>query len=261
MSVTTPHSPRAAQEIYLGVVGFTTLEQKIIQSACTVINAKHRRNAQKVYTVSLVESTSAPEVHIYLVDTKQHPVTQSRQWVKTRHPEAAIIFAGEAELLTDKPNEYTLHRKNWMRPLIVCIEQIADQMQPAPQAAAPVKTCLIVDDSELVRTQMEMLLQEVQVGMEFAEDAETALRMVRSKRYDLIFLDVMLPEMDGYKACKLIKADPTTKMTPVVMLTSKRSPFNKIHGALVGCDRYLTKPIAVAKVHQVLQQYALLAQA
>jgi CheY-like chemotaxis protein len=145
------------------------------------------------------------------------------------------------------------------------IKQIADKLgsdtTPITPPAVPAKTCLIVDDSQLVRTQMEMLLQGYQLGTECAEDAETALRMVRSKQYDLIFLDVILPEMDGYKACKLIKADTTTRTTPVVMLTSKRSPFNRMHGALVGCDRYLTKPVDPAKVHAVLQQYALIAPA
>jgi twitching motility two-component system response regulator PilG len=61
--------------------------------------------------------------------------------------------------------------------------------------------------------------------------------------------------MDGYKVCKLIKAEKTTRSTPVVMLTGKTSPFNKVRGVMAGCDRYLTKPVVAEELRTVLRKY------
>ena len=122
------------------------------------------------------------------------------------------------------------------------------------------KRCLVVDDSHLLRSHMELLLSAYGLDAEFVEDAEAALLLARSKPFDIIFLDVMLPEMDGYTACKLLKKSmPATPPVPVVLLTSKRSPFNKMHGALVGCDKYLTKPLNPSKLYSVLSDFGLTA--
>ena len=81
--------------------------------------------------------------------------------------------------------------------------------------------------------------------------------MVDMKHYDIIFLDVVLPGMDGYQVCKNIKRNPVIKHTPVVMLTSKSSPFDKVRGSMAGCNAYLTKPVDYDKFHHVLDQFML----
>jgi twitching motility two-component system response regulator PilG len=73
--------------------------------------------------------------------------------------------------------------------------------------------------------------------------------------YDIIFLDVILPGADGYQVCKHIKKNPLLKQTPVVMLTSKASPFDRVRGSLAGCDTYLTKPVDYQEFKQVLEKY------
>ncbi len=258
LSASTPY--KTMKDIRLGVIGFAPTENMLIKGTCKLLNMTNKKSVKTVDNIDVVDIHGSQDVDIYIVDANQSPVEESRQWVKARQAKAAIIFVGAEEYAIKTPGEYILDRKNFGGPLFKLIEKIADTLHSDPYVP-PAKMCLVVDDSQLVRTQMEMLLQEHQLATEFAEDAETALRMIRGKCYDIIFLDVILPEMDGYKACKLIKADPATKKTPVVMLTSKRSPFNKMHGALVGCDRYLTKPIEPDKVHKVLQQYAILAKA
>ena len=80
---------------------------------------------------------------------------------------------------------------------------------------------LVVDDSLSVRTQMDLCLRLHDMSVDLAEDAETALELIEKGNYDVIFLDVVLPKMDGYKVCKLIKSKKTTRSTPVVMLTGK----------------------------------------
>ena len=114
---------------------------------------------------------------------------------------------------------------------------------------------LVVDDSLSVRTQMDLCLRLNDLSVDLAEDAEEALELVEKGRYDVIFLDVVLPEMDGYKVCKLIKGNETTRSTPIVMLTGKTSPFNKVRGVMAGCDRYLTKPVDAEELRNVLHEY------
>ena len=114
---------------------------------------------------------------------------------------------------------------------------------------------LVVDDSLSVRTQMEMCLRLHDVAVHLAEDAESALEMVEGNEYDVIFLDVVLPEMDGYKVCKLLKSREATRAIPIVMLTGKSSPFNKVRGVMAGCDRYLTKPVDAEELRGVLEIY------
>ena len=114
---------------------------------------------------------------------------------------------------------------------------------------------LVVDDSLSVRTQMDLCLRLHDLSVDLAEDAEEALDLVEVGHYDVIFLDVVLPEMDGYKVCKLIKSNATTRSIPIVMLTGKTSPFNKVRGVMAGCDRYLTKPVDAEQLKTVLHEY------
>jgi twitching motility two-component system response regulator PilG len=114
---------------------------------------------------------------------------------------------------------------------------------------------LVVDDSLSVRTQMDLCLRLHDMSVDLAEDAETALELIAKGNYDVIFLDVVLPKMDGYKVCRLIKSEKTTRSTPVVMLTGKTSPFNKVRGVMAGCDRYLTKPVVAEDLKTVLHEY------
>lgn len=102
---------------------------------------------------------------------------------------------------------------------------------------------LVVDDSTTVRRLMDLTLRPMGIDVEFADRGEDALVLARNRAYDIVFLDVMLPGIDGYRVCKTIKGDKATKHTPVIMLTSKDSAFDKVRGIMAGTDVYLTKPI------------------
>ena len=127
-----------------------------------------------------------------------------------------------------------------------------DQSQTAGSALgtrAPIKA-LVVDDSTTVRRLMELTLGNIGVHLDYAERGETAIAMAQAKRYDIIFLDIMLPGIDGYRVCKTLKADKRTKMTPVVMLTSKDGAIDKVRGIMAGTNVYLTKPL---ERHELIQ--------
>ena len=102
---------------------------------------------------------------------------------------------------------------------------------------------LVVDDSSTVRCLMELTLSPIGVALDFTDNGEDAVALSSQRHYDIVFLDILLPGIDGYRVCKAIKGDKRTKNTPVVMLTSKGSSIDKIRGIMAGTSVYLTKPL------------------
>ena len=116
---------------------------------------------------------------------------------------------------------------------------------------------LVVDDSLMVRSQISRELLTYNLQADVAETGEEGLDKIETTRYDIIFLDVVLPGIDGYQVCKNIRRNPESKNIPIVMLTSKSSPFDKVRGSMSGCSAYLTKPVDLDKFQQVLDKYIL----
>lgn len=115
---------------------------------------------------------------------------------------------------------------------------------------------LVVDDSAPVRKQLELILGEQGVHVHCADNGELGLHLLTTQHFDLIFLDVVLPGADGYQICKTIKKNKQKQRVPVVMLTSKSSPFDRVKGSLSGCDSYLTKPVDAKKLVDVLHKHS-----
>jgi DNA-binding response OmpR family regulator len=106
-------------------------------------------------------------------------------------------------------------------------------------------TVLIADDEQHIRLLIEQTLEELEdagVELQTASDGETALDIVRNQRPGLVFLDVMMPKLNGFEVCRAIKADPALAGTTVVMLTAKGQAYDREEGLASGADRYLTKP-------------------
>lgn len=136
---------------------------------------------------------------------------------------------------------------------VVSRAQEAATSAPIPTASAP--TALVVDDSLPVRKQVEMELKLNGINADLVESGEKALDAIKDKKYDAIFLDVMMPGINGYQTCKAIKADPVNRHTPVIMLTGKSSSFDKVKGKFAGCDSYITKPVGRTDFQKIVQQY------
>ncbi len=120
---------------------------------------------------------------------------------------------------------------------------------------------LCVDDSPLMRTFLQNKLQPYGIQPEFAASGEEALFKISKQHnakqpYDLVFLDVMLPGMDGYDVCKMIKKNKDNALMKVVMLTSKDKTFDKIRGTMAGCDGYLTKPVDELKLRAIIERHS-----
>jgi twitching motility two-component system response regulator PilG len=117
-------------------------------------------------------------------------------------------------------------------------------------------TVLVVDDNATVRAFMQAKLAPFKFEVDFAETGEQAVGLTGSREYACVFLDVVMPGIDGYQVCKLIKGNKQAiKKTAVVMLTSRSSPFDKLRGSLAGCDEYLTKPLDEDRLLEVIAKF------
>jgi len=101
---------------------------------------------------------------------------------------------------------------------------------------------LVVDDSKTIRRTAETLLTKEGCQVFTAIDGFDALSKIADHQPDLIFVDIMMPRLDGYETCSLIKHNKMFKNTPVIMLSSKDGLFDRARGRIVGSEQYLTKP-------------------
>ena len=101
---------------------------------------------------------------------------------------------------------------------------------------------LVIDDSNTIRRSAELFLRQAGYDVILAEDGFDALAKISDYRPQVIFVDIMMPRLDGYQTCALIKQNPNLKSTPVIMLSSKDGVFDRARGRLAGSDQYLTKP-------------------
>lgn len=101
---------------------------------------------------------------------------------------------------------------------------------------------MVIDDSNTIRRSAEIFLLQAGYQVVLAEDGFDALAKIADHQPDVIFVDIMMPRLDGYLTCALIKKHAKFKSTPVVMLSSKDGLFDRARGRMVGSDQYLTKP-------------------
>jgi twitching motility two-component system response regulator PilG len=120
--------------------------------------------------------------------------------------------------------------------------------------AGPVKV-LVIDDSNTIRRSAEIFLRQAGFDVILAEDGFDALAKISDHQPRVIFVDIMMPRLDGYQTCALIKQHPRLKSTPVIMLSSKDGVFDRARGRLAGSDRYLTKPFTKEALIDAVNEY------
>ena len=116
-------------------------------------------------------------------------------------------------------------------------------------------TIMVIDDSKTIRRTAETLLKKAGCKVVTATDGFDALAKIADTRPDLIFVDIMMPRLDGYQTCALIKNNSEFKSTPVIMLSSKDGLFDKAKGRIVGSDQYLTKPFSKNELLAAIEQH------
>ena len=251
------------RDFIVACIGFCERERRILRSVTALSTARARRYE----FVDL--GTRKPD--LLLVDCDDTAALAAWRAVKPSAPAPAAFVTGE--IRTD------MGKRQLLRPLVpsrlfaLLDEMTVNDLHFLPElnigAAAgavpePVDVAgtsrvagraLVVDDSPTVRKQIELGLRLVDVGVDFAESGEQALELFAGKQYDIVFLDVVLPGIDGYQVCRSMRKDRLRKNTPIVMLTGKSSTFDRVKGSLAGCSTYLTKPVENAVFQDVLKKY------
>ena len=116
---------------------------------------------------------------------------------------------------------------------------------------------MVIDDSKTIRRTAETLLKKEGCEVITANDGFEALSKIADHNPQIIFVDIMMPRLDGYQTCALIKHNQKFKHTPVIMLSSKDGLFDRARGRIVGSEQYLTKPFTKEELLGAIQQHAL----
>lgn len=260
-----------ARPIIIEVFGLSPREVRILQAICILSQERPR-----VYLLKTPDGEQQADFAV--VDGDDPRAMAAWQRFQASHPMLPLVMVGKSSKL-DWPG-FQIGRPLLATRLLALFDQVKltnerpafvlpDAETPSPAGtSAPLQeetsfasgkiqysSALVVDDSFPIRRQMQIELRPFVGHVDLAEDAEQAIELIASRRYDIIFLDVVLPGMDGYKLCRMIKRDKGMKETPVIMLTGRSSPFDRVKGKLAGCDTYLTKPVDLQTFEKVVRQY------
>lgn len=115
---------------------------------------------------------------------------------------------------------------------------------------------MVIDDSKTIRRTAETLLKKEGCEVLTAIDGFEALAKISDQKPNIIFVDIMMPRLDGYQTCALIKNNAQFRGTPVIMLSSKDGLFDKARGRIVGAEQYLTKPFTRDELLGAIHRYA-----
>jgi twitching motility two-component system response regulator PilG len=115
---------------------------------------------------------------------------------------------------------------------------------------------MVIDDSNTIRRSAEIFLNQAGCEVILAQDGFDALAKITDHQPDVVFVDIMMPRLDGYQTCSLIKRNAKYRNTPVIMLSSKDGLFDRARGRLVGSDQYLTKPFTKDTLLTAVREHA-----
>ncbi|MEN9848173.1 MAG: hypothetical protein RL368_913 [Pseudomonadota bacterium] len=260
----------------VGVFGLAPNEQNTLGSIFKLAATRSRQ-------YHMVAATERAQAEIVLVDMDDPRAMDEWRSFSVHHSQIPTVKVTKAPATGTEPatdvmlrrpltlkrvletlDKVTIEVHKYVPELVVGGEEILDEAahaalldaaRGARDATRSGVKALVVDDSLPVRKSMEIQLGLYGMDMDFAETGEEALEFIKKTVYDIIFLDLMLPGIDGYKVCKVIKSEKMSKNTPVVMLTGKGSRFDKLRGTMAGASVYLTKPVEQEKLKEVIKQF------
>ena len=222
---------------------------------------QRERVGQRSY--SIVYPYAGQCVDIFLVNYDHPNSIAEKNAALEQFPDAQVVTASQNAITDDtivhKIHPYQVHGILLAARLLGVLDKVTfnltpDEAQSPEVVAAPEQVpsastdsfrILVVDDSPAIQKSLEInLLTLKNIGeIDFADSGEEALEKIDTKQYDVIFLDVMMPGIDGYETCTQIRKKTNYKHTPVVMVSAKCSPLDEVKGIIAGCTTYLTKPV------------------
>lgn len=259
----SPALQQATPALKLAVKGLKPGERQLLEG---LVKVSQRRTPR----LEILDDSLARSADVVVIDTRDaHAMSWARRhpWLERR---AVIWIDG-----TQPAPGHTLLRRPVQWPILPMVLARALEAgpgtvaavppsAPAPLAAEPpvglppaaAPQVLVVDDSLAVRAQLRSLLERRGYVVTDADCVEVALDALGQRAFDCVLMDVLMPDTDGYEGCHEIKARLRgANAVPVIMLTSKSSPFDRIRGKMAGCDAYLTKPVEAQHLADVLAQH------
>jgi twitching motility two-component system response regulator PilG len=268
-----------SENYFVDVIGFNQTERLLLSSIFGLA-------ARRAPSFAPRDAKSTKPADLYLVDGSDEAAMNEFRAVRARYPAPAVLVGAadpksglpalprplqwarllqsfddalqaQAPAAADYEKTMVLRRTPApAAPVRTPAPLTASAVRAAPRIAVPADLVLVVDDNATVRKFMEAKLAPYGFQADFAETGEQAVGMTGTKEYTCVFLDVVLPGIDGYQVCKLIKSNKQAiKRTAVVMLTGRSSPFDKLRGSLAGCDEYLTKPVDENRLLEVIAKF------
>jgi twitching motility two-component system response regulator PilG len=242
--------------IKLLVKGFNAMEHRLLEGTVKLSQRKAPR-------IDLVGDADGAGADVVMIDAHD---PQALQWAnaQTWLADKPCIWAG-AKTVRLQHTVVERHVKWPILPVLLyrAIEQAqgtsAAAAAPAPTEAPARARVLVVDDSLAVRNHLSSMLGRYGIEVVTAETAEEGIRYAAMTPFGCVLMDVLMPGIDGFEACRRIKAKRS--QLPVVMLTSKSSPFDRVRGKMAGCDTYLTKPVDPVQLREVIARHVPVAAA
>ncbi len=237
------------------------------------------RAPNRRFDFRIVNGSDAGYADVAIIDADRPDLPDGLSRLRGDSPELVEVYVSESGAAGT--SKYKIAKKSLVLHCFRLLESIADSkmrgnLGAPPAAAKPAEAAeaagiageaaafarpdalklrgLVVDDSATVRAQLEVTLQRCGLEVDTAAEGESALARLQSGVFDLVFLDVVMPGLNGYELCRKIRSLPNGRHLPVVMLTSRSSPFDRARGALAGCDTYLTKPVTLKDFYQAVHK-------
>ncbi len=275
--IATAPTPTQPQSIYIYLHQVPEKDQAVINRVITFAASQgkqyclepHNEAAQIVISAGEAGNLSSQAVHIKISDQDTLPYD-----LLLKRP---LLVTRVMRVLDDAANLVLNRKSSCPKPAVpiptnesltsvpVVVETTPVIANTAPSTALPVSTsgenttvrgyiALVVDDSAAIRKQLELELRDARIEADFAETGEEALAKIETKRYDLVFLDIIMPGINGYDVCKNMRKRADMKKTPIIMLSGKTSPLDEVQGVLAGASTYLTKPVKSEQFQQTLKR-------
>ncbi len=250
----------------VALCGLTVRDERLIEIVLS-------RAPNPKYPFATSRASGASNADIAIADASTLQAVSMVAELKALNPQLSVVFVSDLGMTGDSP--YRIERRSLLLKINRVLDEVVEnellnqaqvrrraviaatsgtsaasaasfqKANAASKAEVPLQPlrALIVDDSLTVREQLRTALENVGLLSDQADSAESAQRLLSANSYDLVFLDVVMPGADGYEVCRSIKKNAYTRSVPVLMLTSRSSPFDRARGALAGCNSYLVKPI------------------
>ncbi len=231
--------------ISVGIIGFSAAEQTRLEQIFAI-----SRPQQRVY--KLTDVAQLEPVEVLLVKTTTESVFKQQAYL-AKHQGYPIKV-----VTTCLANAPIMHKQAPCQITGVLIPSKVFVVLDAIKIIAKTEFLhvLVVDDSAMMQKTIHLELQKASMPLtvDFAESGEIALEKVQRLKYDFIFLDVIMPGIDGFETCTRIRQLAGMAKTPIIMLTSKNSALDEVKGLMAGCTTYLTKPFAHDEFQTILER-------